>query len=109
MSLLKNVLKVAGSAALVATGAASTLARGMMTSTGNDKMADLMGKVQNASLEKVRDIWTPDENKDDVYYAKQAERELKRELAAERYGEQQRQKYQHIKEEQEKLKKQMEK
>lgn len=93
MGLLKGALKLAGSAALAATGIAATVARGALTGIGADEVADLAGMAQDKSLEKIRDMWTPDEKKDDAYYEAQAKRAEDRALTARRGAEQFRQRY----------------
>ena len=93
MGLLKGALKLAGSAALAATGAAATLAREAGSATGSDVLSDVAGTIQDASFEKIRDMWTPDEKKDDAYYEAQAKRSERRAEDAERKGSQFRKQY----------------
>ena len=93
MGLLKGALKLAGSAALVATGAAATLVREAGSATGSDVLSDVAGTIQDASFEKIRDMWTPDEKKDDAYYEAQAKRSERRAEDAERRGSQFRKQY----------------
>ena len=98
MSILKTGLKLAGSVALGAAGVASTVLRGVASAAGNDELADAIGKVQDGSFEKIRDIWTPEEEKDDAYYEAQVERSISRAENATRYGEQKRREYERAKE-----------
>ena len=93
MGLLKGALKLAGSAALVATGAAATLAREAGSATGIDMLTDVAGMAQDASFEKIRDMWTPDEKKDEAYYEAQVKRSERRAEDAERRGSQFRKQY----------------
>jgi len=93
MGLLKGALKLAGSAALAATGAAATLAREAGSATGIDVLTDIAGMAQDASFEKIRDMWTPDEKKDEAYYEAQAKRSERRAVDAEHRGSQFRKQY----------------
>lgn len=93
MGLLKGALKLAGSAALVATGAAATIVREAAGASGSDVLSDVAGTIQDASFEKIRDMWTPDEKKDDAYYEAQAKRSEHRAEDAERKGSQFRKQY----------------
>lgn len=98
MSLLKTGLKIAGSAALGTAGIASTILRTAACATGKDELASALGSVQDKSFETIRDMWTPDEKKDEKYYEDQAERCARREESAYRSGEAKRQEYERMKE-----------
>lgn len=91
--LLKGALKLAGSAALGAAGLAATLAREAGNATRIDVLTGVAGTIQDASFEKIRDMWTPDEKKDEAYYEAQAERSERRAADAERKGKQVRKQY----------------
>jgi len=93
MGLFRGALKLAGSAALAATGIVSTVAREALNGIGADEAADLVGRAQDASFEKIRDMWTPDEQKDDEYYEAQAERSERRAESAIRSAEQFKKRY----------------
>lgn len=97
MGILKTGLKLVGSVALGATGIASTVLRGAASAAGNDELADAIGRVQDGSFEKIRDMWTPEEKKDDAYYDAQAERSISRAESATRRGEQIRREYERSK------------
>lgn len=93
MGLLKFVGKTIGSAALVVTGTASALVRQCAYAAGNDELGDAIGGLQDKSFDTIRDMWTPDEEKDDSYYEKQAERSADRTESAIRSGEAKRLEY----------------
>jgi len=57
MGILKGALKLAGSAALAATGAAATILRTAGNAAGVDVVADMAGMAQDASFEGIRSIW----------------------------------------------------
>lgn len=90
MGFFKNTVKVAGSAVLAATGVASTVVRGVCKTAGIDVFADLAGYAQNASFEKIRDIWTPDEQKNDAYYEARERRKASRSEAVDSFAQQER-------------------
>ena len=98
MGILKTGLKIVGSAALGVTGVASTLLRTAASAAGSDELADMIGSVQDASFNKIQDMWTPDENKDDAYYERQCARSEERAESAARIGEAKRQEYEQLKE-----------
>ena len=93
MGLLKIGLKIIGSAALVTTGVASTVLRTCSVAAGKDELADNLGGIQDMSFDTIRDMWTPDEKKDDKYYEAQAERSADRADNAMRAGNKLRQEY----------------
>lgn len=93
MGLLDGTLKLAGSVVLAATGVVATVAREAGNATGIDTLTDVAGMAQDASFEKIRDMWTPDEKKDDAYYEAQAKRSERRAADAERKGKQVRKQY----------------
>lgn len=98
MSFLKGCVKVVGSVALGATGVASTLLRTGLSAAGMDELADAVGTIQDGSFNKIQDMWTPDEQKTEEYYEKQADRMMSRAESAARMGEEQRRKYEKMKE-----------
>ena len=98
MGLLKFVGKTIGSAALVVTGTASALVRQCAYAAGNDELGDAIGGLQDKSFDTIRDMWTPDEEKDEKYYENQAERSADRTESAIRSGEAKRREYEHLKE-----------
>lgn len=93
MGLLDGTLKLAGSVVLAATGVVATVAREAGNATGIDILTDVAGTIQDASFEKIRDMWTPDDEKDDAYYEAQAERSERRATSAEHTGQQFRKRY----------------
>lgn len=94
---LKITGKVVGSAALGAAGVAAGVLRSAANATGADGVSELIGKVQDKSLDTVRDMWTPEEEKTDEYYESQAMRSIQRANNAERTGESYRRKYEQAK------------
>ena len=102
MGLLKFVGKTIGSAALVVTGTASALVRQAAYAAGNDELGDAVGNLQDKSFDTIRDMWTPDEEKDEEYYERQAERSADRTQSAIRSGEAKRREYERLKEQREK-------
>ena len=98
MGILKTGLKIVGSAALGTAGIASTVLRTAACATGNDELASAIGNVQDKSFETIRDMWTPDEEKNENYYEAQAERSARREESAYRSGESTRRDYERMKE-----------
>ena len=93
MGLLDGTLKLAGSVVLAATGVVATVARAAGNATGIDILTDVAGTIQDASFEKIRDMWTPDDEKDDAYYEAQAKRSERRAADAEYRGSQFRKQY----------------
>ena len=79
MGLLKGALKVVGSAALVVSGTASAIIRQAANAAENSELESLMGRAQDASFNKIKDMWTSDEKKDDAYYEKQDDASIRRE------------------------------
>ncbi len=79
MGLLKGALKLVGSAALVVTGTASAIVRQVANATDNPELENLVGRAQDASFNKIKDMWTSDDEKDDKYYENQQEKSLDRE------------------------------
>ena len=98
MGFLKTGLKLAGSAALGATGIASAILRTAASAAGSDELADAIGSLQDKSFDKIQDMWTPDEEKDEKYYERQAEKSMERAESAARLGEQKRREYESMKE-----------
>ena len=92
MGILGKGLKLLGSAALGAVGVASTVVRACASGAGMDEVADFVGEIQNKSLDTVRDMWTPDEEKTEEYYEAMADRQQARAESAMRTGEQYRRK-----------------
>lgn len=105
--LLKGVLKLFGSAALAVAGVGATVVRSAASGLEDDRgarLADAAGRAQDASFEKIRDMWTPDDKKDEDYYEAQAERaEFRANFAASR-GSELRKQYEDAKEKCEKEK-----
>ena len=97
MGLLKFVGKTIGSAALVVTGTASAIVRQAVYAAGNDELGDAIGKLEDKSFDTIRDMWTPDEKKDEDYYERQVERRADRTESAIRSGEAQRREYERMK------------
>ena len=93
MGILKTGLKIVGSAALGTAGIASSLLRKCACATGNDGLADVIGSLEDKSFDTIRDMWTPEEKKDDEYYENQAYRSEKRAEAAASGGESLRRQY----------------
>lgn len=74
MGLLKGALKVAGTTVLGAAGLAAGLAgiiAGSGSMPGSDELADVLKTVREASFNRIGDMWTPDEEKDDLYKSMQ--------------------------------------
>ena len=99
MGILKGALKITESAILVTTGIASTITRNAFSAANIDALADLSGRIQDASFETIRDIWTSEEKKDELYYIERENRSIAREKSARIYGEQERRKYEKLKKE----------
>lgn len=57
MGIIKGCLKVVGSAALVVTGTASTVLKGMSDAAGLELGSELFGAVKNASFDGIRNMW----------------------------------------------------
>lgn len=98
MEILKTGLKLIGSAALGTAGIASTILRTVASAAGSDELADVIGCIQDASFNKIQDIWTPDEEKDETYYERQDEKSIKRAETAAQLGETKRREYERLKE-----------
>lgn len=97
MEILKTGLKLVGSAALGTAGIASAILRTAASAAGSDELADVIGTIQDASFNKIQDIWTPDEEKDEKYYERQGERSMERAEYATRSGEAKRNEYERMK------------
>lgn len=97
MGILKTGLKLVGSVALGATGVASTILCTAASAAGADELADVIGSIQDASFNKIQDMWTPDEEKDDSYYERQEEKQMERRESAARSGETKRNEYERMK------------
>lgn len=95
---MKTGLKLAGSAALGAAGIASAILRTAASAAGSDELADTIGSIQNKSFDKIQDMWTPDEEKTEEYYERQAEKRVTRAEQAARLGEEKRREYERMKE-----------
>ena len=78
MGLIKLVGKTVGTAALVVTGTVSAIVRQAANFANNAELESLLGKAQDASFNKVKDMWTADENKDGKYYEKQDLKSMER-------------------------------
>ena len=57
MGILKGCLKVVGSAALVVTGTASTVLKGMCDTVGVELGSEIFGAAKNASFNGIRNMW----------------------------------------------------
>ena len=57
MGILKGCLKLVGSAALVATGAASTVLKGFSDTVGAEGVSELLGAAKDASFNGLRGMW----------------------------------------------------
>ena len=97
-NLAKGALKLAGSAALTATGVTATFVRQVGCLSGVDVLENVAGTIQDKSFEKIRDMWTPEDKKDDAYYDAQAERAMRRAESAQKKAEQFRENYEREKE-----------
>ena len=71
MGLLKFVGKTIGTATLVVTGTASAVVRKVANMADNSELESIFGRAQDASFNKIKDMWTTDERKDDKYYNNQ--------------------------------------
>lgn len=71
MGILKTGLKLVGSVALGTVGVVSTVLRTAANAADSDGLADAIGNIQNKSFDTIRDMWTPDERKDNEYYESQ--------------------------------------
>lgn len=60
MGILKGALKLVGSVALVATGTASTVLKGMSDTVGFELGSELFGAAKNASFNGIRNMWDSD-------------------------------------------------
>lgn len=98
MGILKTGLKLVGSAALGATGLASTILRGCVNAAGMDELAEAIGTVQNKSFDTIQDMWTPDNQKNDEYYEAREEKHFDRADSARRIGESKRREYERLRE-----------
>lgn len=98
MGFLKTGLKIVGSAALGATGVASTILRGMANAVGSDELANAIGSIQDKSFEKIGDMWTPEEERTEEYYVAQEEKRRQRAENTARSGEMRRKEFERIKE-----------
>ena len=98
MGILKTGLKLIGSAALGTAGIASAVLRTAVSAAGSDELADAIGGIQDASFNKIQDMWTPDEKKDENYYERQCEKSIERAESAARMGEAKRREYERMKE-----------
>lgn len=98
MGILKTGLKLIGSAALGTAGIASAILRTAACAAGSDELADAIGSIQDKSFDTIRDMWTPDEAKNEEYYEAQAERSIARAENAARTGEAKRREYERMKE-----------
>ena len=65
MGIIKGCLKVVGTAALVATGSASTILKGVSDTVGLEVGSKLFGATKDASFNGIRSIWNS-ESVDDV-------------------------------------------
>ena len=97
MGILKTGLKLVGSAALGTAGVASAILRTAASAAGSDELADAIGSIQDASFNKIQDMWTPDEKKTEAYYERQDERSMERAESAARSGEAKRRDYERMK------------
>ena len=97
MGLLKFVGKTIGSAALVVTGTTAALLRTAACAAGKEETAETAGSIQDASFEKIREMWTPkkhfatEEEAEEYYEAQEQareERSVARAESAARDGEQ---------------------
>lgn len=61
MGLLKTGLKLVGTAALVVTGSASTVLKGVADAAGVEIGSELFDATKNASFDGIRNIWNSDE------------------------------------------------
>ena len=98
MGLLKTGLKVVGSVALCAGGITSKVLRQCACATDKYEAADTLGNLEDKCFETIRDMWTPQEKRDETYYEKQNERSMERYESAMREGEKLRQQLEHKKE-----------
>ena len=57
MGIIKGCLKVVGSAALVVTGTASTILKGMSDAAGLEIGSELFGAAKDASFNSIRKMW----------------------------------------------------
>lgn len=92
MGILETGLKLVGSVALGAVGVASTVVRTCASGAGMDGVAEVVGSLQDKSFDTIRDMWTPDEEKNEEYYEQMAERSQQRRENAQRNGQRQREK-----------------
>lgn len=58
MGIIKGCLKVVGSAALVVTGTASTVLKGMSDAAGLEIGSELFGAAKDASFKGIRNMWS---------------------------------------------------
>ena len=86
MGLLKGCAKLVGSAVLGVTGVASSVVRACVSGAGMDELADMVGKLEDKSFEAIENMWTPDEEKNDEYYERQAQKRREIEKMKEKAG-----------------------
>lgn len=97
MGILKTGLKLVGSAALGATGIASAFLRQCANVAGADELADAIGSIQDKSFDKIQDIWTSDDKKDDEYYQRQEYRHIQSAESSAKAAERKRAEYERMK------------
>ena len=78
MGVLKFVGKTLGTATLVVTGSASALVRKAASMADNAELESLLGRAQDASFNKIKDMWTADDKKDGKYYDNQNLKSMER-------------------------------
>lgn len=61
MGLLKTGLKLVGTAALVVTGTASTVLKGVSEAAGVEIGSELFGATKDASFDGIRNLWNSDD------------------------------------------------
>ena len=57
MGIIKGCLKVVGTAALVVTGSASTILKGVSDAVGIELGSELFGATKDASFNGIRNMW----------------------------------------------------
>ena len=95
--ILMTGLKVVGSAALGTVGVVSHAFRSAVYATGHEEAADFIGSIEDGSLNAIRDMWTPEDERTDQYYEDMDEKSERRRASAEREGERFRKEYEEAK------------
>ena len=66
MGIIKGCLKVVGTAALVVTGSASTILKGVSDAVGIELGSELFGATKDASFNGIRNMWNSESVDKDV-------------------------------------------